>query len=68
MSEMNPCKSCGGTDMVVFGHLGADKPARYVNCRGCWAESGYSDTRDGAIANWNAMNPSKPKINQTKEG
>ena len=63
MAELLPCPFCGGTDILmrdVSGMFGKSSNARtyhYMQCRDCFSQTGYHETKTKAIDAWNTRTP-----------
>ena len=59
MAELLSCPFCGGTDIImrdVSGMFGKSSHARtyhYMQCRDCFSQTGYHETKPKAIDAWN---------------
>lgn len=57
--KLKPCPACGATDINVFvctlNGDDTEKLYRHAMCDTCYTSGPIAATRDGAIANWNAL-------------
>ena len=63
MAELLPCPFCGGTDILMrdvwgmFGKSSYAKTYHYMQCRNCFAQTGYHRTKPKTIKVWNIRTP-----------
>ena len=63
MDKLLSCPFCGGTDILmrdVSGMFGRSSHARtyhYMQCRDCFSQTGYHETKTKAIDAWNTRTP-----------